>query len=428
MSYVVVPLVVGEAHKEHIAAQVIEPVLAQLEAGGGDRPASAIVVLVEAARVAASAEIRSRVNRLTDRAHGVRVLLWPAVSRLGLRLNARLLAARLRTLAGDSAVVFHCRGEDAVEWATALRQHFTHAGVVADIRGAGAEEVLHSHGYDGPHEADAPRRQAYHVHMSRLHAALANAGAVLSVSPGMIDWLRELGVSDDRLGYVPCAVPRLAYSDALRERTRREHSLTDKVVFEYLGVVASYQYIEDGVIPFFQATLEQHPRAHLLCITTHPVRMRSLLAEAGIPTTATTVMCVPQNEVAGVLAGADCGLLLKGPSRLNRVWQPIKLGEYLASGLPVVVSRGVGRVDALIAESGAGVVVGVPDPARGVVEVEADRTYRTLSEHGPALRAAALALCARHFLWAGHVSTMRQAYHRALESDGVRPAAVSFGP
>jgi hypothetical protein len=135
MSYIVVPIVVGEGHKEHISAQVIEPMLAQLETGGPDRPASAIVVLIEAARVAVSSSTGRRVGRLARRVPGMRALLWPIVNRFGLRVNAWLLAARLRMLVGRRAVVFQCRGEDAVEWATALQQHVSHAGIVADIRG-----------------------------------------------------------------------------------------------------------------------------------------------------------------------------------------------------------------------------------------------------------------------------------------------------
>ena len=413
--YAVLHLVAGEAHKDLIGPQVVDHLAAQRDLPGEGRPAIAAVGLIEPARVALRAAVRARVRELGARAAGVRVALLPYVGRLGLGANARLLAPRVRALVGRRPVVFHCRGEGAVEWAAALARHCGRAGIVADIRGAGPEEALFARGFDGPDAADARARREYHVHLSRLHAALADAGVVLSVSPGMLDWLHGLGVSRDQLVYVPCCVPRLRYSERVRAEVRQSLGLTGKVVYSYVGIIARYQHIDDGLVPFVRETTARHDDAHLLALTDEPERMRGLLEAGGVPGDRATVLRVPQTEVGTLLSAADCGCILKAPSHLNRTWQPIKLGEYLASGVPVVVSRGVGSVDSLIERAGAGVVVDVFDRSPGDLAAEVERTYRLVRERGDAMRRCALALCEREFLWSEYVDVVRSAYRRALQ-------------
>jgi FkbM family methyltransferase len=82
------------------------------------------------------------------------------------------------------------------------------------------------------------------------------------------------------------------------------------------------------------------------------------------------------------LQACDVGLMPMADTAFNRSRWPVKVGDYLSSGLPVAATR-VGEVGKIVAESGAGVAT-APDPeafARGVADV--------LSSRGPALRALA---------------------------------------
>jgi len=317
-------------------------------------------------------------------------------------------------MVGQRRVVFHCRTEIAAEWALALRRHFPDAGIVADIRGALPEEILYARGFDGPKTADAQGVRHYHEHLSRLHGALAGTGRVISVSPGMLDWLESLGVDRRRLLYVPCCVAEVTYAPAQREAARVKLGLRDKLVFAYLGTITRYQHIEDGVLPFFLAVNSVCENAHLLCITNEPERMLQLAETAGVKRTAITTMSVPQGEVAGYLSASDCGLLLRAPAPINRLWQPTKLGEYLAAGVPMIVSRGVGRVDKLVEDFGAGIAVDCFGVSHDTLVSEARRVSAELAERGSAMRERAIALCTEQFLWSSYVTPVREAYLSAL--------------
>ncbi len=413
--YAVVHLVVQEAEKPLIGPQVLDHMQWQATAGGPGRPAVVAVGLLEPARVALRSRAAERARELQRRAPAVRVVLLPYVSRLGTRRSAFLIAPRLRRVVGSRRIVFHCRGERAVEWAMALRRAFPGAGIVADIRGPWPEEFLFARGYDGPECADPRSLEGYHLSLSRLHEALAHAGAVISVSAGMLEWLHGLGVARRRLTYVPCCVTRTTFHPDVRRAQRAALGFDGHLVFVYLGILARYQHVAGGVLPFFREVLRHRPTAHLLVLTPDTAEMRSLLEPMKIPPERVTVLSVPQPDVPRYLAAADAGLLLRQPSRLTKVVQPVKLGEYLAAGLPVVVSRGAGRVAEMVERSGAGIVVAYTGDPQEDLAGEVARTCAVLERDGDALRERALKLCEREFLWARYTTAVRDAYRQALE-------------
>jgi glycosyltransferase involved in cell wall biosynthesis len=58
-----------------------------------------------------------------------------------------------------------------------------------------------------------------------------------------------------------------------------------------------------------------------------------------------------------LVTAADEGIAFKQPSFSAKACSPTKLGEMLALEMPVITNSGVGDVDRIIAESGAGVIV-----------------------------------------------------------------------
>jgi glycosyltransferase involved in cell wall biosynthesis len=330
----------------------------------------------------------------------------------------------LRSEVGALPVVFHCRGESAGEWAGALRRYFPGSGVVLDVRGPWPDEFLYARGHDGPDQADHRLRATYFHTLGKLQQALADADEVFSVSPGMLEWLRDLGVKDDRLTYVPCCASNIVFSEEAREKARARLGLEHRLVFAYLGIITRYQHVHEGAVPFFKLVLASRSDAHLLVITPDVEAVREALTAANIPPSATTLLTLPQERVGGTLVAADAGFLLRVPSRLTQVVQPVKLGEYLSAGVPVIVSRGAGRVDDLIAGSDAGVVTdfGLPE---GDDALEVHRVTELISQRGPILRANAAALCRRELLWPVYGEAVRRAYARSLAAGSERSTGDS---
>jgi len=71
------------------------------------------------------------------------------------------------------------------------------------------------------------------------------------------------------------------------------------------------------------------------------------------------------HEVPGYLAAADVGLLLREPCLVNRVASPVKFAEYLAAGLPVLLTEQIGDYSALAAAHRVGCVIPYADLQSG---------------------------------------------------------------
>jgi glycosyltransferase involved in cell wall biosynthesis len=415
-AYTLVHLVAGETTKDLVIPQVVLHMVEQAKVDGPLRPSRVVVVFLEPARIAAQRAVRERVAQIRKLAPSVRVALIPYVSRFGLKANAHVTARLIRRLAGSGDVVFHCRGEWAVLWAAELAGYFDHAGIVADVRGAWPEEALAKRGFSGPENADAQGVRDFHLQLAIVQEALARAGEILTVSSGMRDWLERLGVTPGRLHYVPSCVPRLTYSHAVRVDQRRELGVGDELLYCFLGSAESYATIGDGLAPFLRATFDAFDDVRLLMVTDRPKDMRSILDASGIAESRALIVGAPHDQVWRYLCAADCGCILKQRGRLNRTWQPVKLGEYLAAGLPVVVSCGIGRVDDMITASGAGLAVDLFDGDDADLASEAVRVHDALRNDATRMRERALQLCSDEFLWSRYVDRVRHAYSRALDA------------
>src|SRR6185437_231246 len=197
MSYTLVHVVAGETTKDLIIPQVVGHMVEQAQTIGTDRPARVMVLFLEPARVALRPAVRRRVREFKRSAPALAVRLVPYVSRLGLTRSAALVRWLVPSLRRGS-VVFHCRGETAVQWGAVIAAPMSNVGIVADIRGAWPEELVFARGYDGLDAADARTHADYDKAMSVLREAFDRAGAVLSVSPGMMEWLGSIGVAETR--------------------------------------------------------------------------------------------------------------------------------------------------------------------------------------------------------------------------------------
>lgn len=412
--YVLVHVVAGESLADLIAPQVIDHLVTQARTNGDRRPARVIALFLEPARIALSGRMRRRIAAFRARAPEVEVMLHPFVSRLGVPRNAWVASRRIQRRVNGQRIVFHCRGEQGAEWAAAMQIHLPESVIIADIRGAWPEEFLFSRGYDGPGGADPDTLRGYDHLLGRLRTTLARAAGVISVSPGMLEWLGEQGANRDRLTYVPCCVRTVTFDRAVREKIRGELALSHRIVLAYAGTLGRYQHIEDGLIPFFRAMAERHNDVHLLAIVPEPDALKRMLHAQGIPSDRATIVSVAQHVVARYLSAADAGLLLRAPSRMNRFSQPTKLGEYLSAGLPVVVSRGTGQVDRLIEEDDAGFAVDAFDVPWPRLVAEADRVWRGIRSRGEELRRNAMRLCEREFLWTSYTERVRDVYESAL--------------
>ena len=117
---------------------------------------------------------------------------------------------------------------------------------------------------------------------------------------------------------------------------------SDAPLIVYAGSLGP-QYCPDSMLSLFQLIRQSRPDSHFLVLSGSPELMTHLVSTYDSSLASSmTVMRVDANDVPGWLAAADLGLAFREPTFSMQGVAPIKLGEYLLCGLPVVATHGVG--------------------------------------------------------------------------------------
>lgn len=279
----------------------------------------------------------------------------PVLGRATLNIDARRLARRVRDWFAANAAhgVIHCRNAWASYLAlTARGACASRVPVIADIRGAAAAE-FELYGARS-------RRTAWRVRaMQRVEPFVCrHAAHIVCVSTPLRDNLRRAyGLPADKITVVPTCVDTSAFHfDPQRRAARRQElGLSDRVVVLYCGSLQGWQN-PSGMVAAFQALVQQEPRAHFLALTPDIDAMTATLRAAGVASTAATVRRVEHAQVPGYIMCGDIALLVRDVDAVNAVASPTKFAEYLACGVPVLVSPGIGDTQAVVERHGCGLV------------------------------------------------------------------------
>jgi glycosyltransferase involved in cell wall biosynthesis len=163
-------------------------------------------------------------------------------------------------------------------------------------------------------------------------------------------------------------------------------------------------YLSREMLAFFEAYRRRRPEARLLVLT--PGARERGEAPSGIE-----FRDAFPDEVPALLRTARAGLSFRRPGRAQRAASPVKVSEYLACGLPVVSSAGVGDLDELLPRTRTGLVV------PGFSAEELDRGAHALCallDEGPAVAERCRGLAEERFGLPAAIEAYDRAYRAAL--------------
>ena len=219
------------------------------------------------------------------------------------------------------------------------------------------------------------------------------------------------GVPAARIITVPCSVSLtdFAFNTEARVRMRRQLALpTDALVGVYVGKFGGIYYDEEAFQLFKQTADFFGASFRLLLLTPQvPAVIQAKLAAAGFDPARAIVTQVPFSEVPTYLSTADFAYGLHRPTPYV---SPIKVGEYWANGLPVLLTAGVGDDSGIIATEGGGAVFDLTRPSSVVEALHSIKTQVADPEHRHTIHA----LAARH----RSVERAREAYKALLPAIG----------
>lgn len=169
------------------------------------------------------------------------------------------------------------------------------------------------------------------------------------------------GVDRDKVRTMPCCVDldRFSFQATDRGSIRKKLGLSDSdIVGIYTGKLGGI-YLDKEAIQIIRATKEQlgAEKFFLIILSPDHEAWRKSLVEANIDSNRYYIGFVDQSEVGAYLSASDFAFSLHRPTSSKIGISPIKNGEYMANGLPIVIPSGIGDDSALINKNEFGVVV-----------------------------------------------------------------------
>lgn len=275
-------------------------------------------------------------------------------------LAAPRLARRLDALVGQLRPdILHCRSY--MPLAGALKAAGRHrAKLIFDMRGFWLDQRIEG-GMWNPKDLSGRLLIRHFRALERRGYAEAAAIVVLTHDAKRVVEAQP-AYRGAPISVIPCSVDqdRFRVDSALRAAKRAELGLSaDTPVIAYLGS-ASPLYRMDLLYRFLDAVLARSPGVRLMLVGNHDAQEHArAAARHGVTLDPGSLICrrVAHHEVPAMLNAADLGIsfIIGTPSSLGV--SATKVGEYLACGLPVASSAGVGDIRRIIAEGENGMIL-----------------------------------------------------------------------
>jgi len=134
----------------------------------------------------------------------------------------------------------------------------------------------------------------------------------------------------------------------------QKHS--NKIILVYSGSYAAWQNSSELKKLFIQA-LNIFDDVIFKIISYEQEKFQSLFSVESELLPRINILSVEPEEVNEELSKCNCGILLRENNLINNVSSPLKFAEYLAAGLPVLLSEGVGDTESIIKKYNVGVII-----------------------------------------------------------------------
>jgi glycosyltransferase involved in cell wall biosynthesis len=185
-----------------------------------------------------------------------------------------------------------------------------------------------------------------------------HADAIVVLTDRLRDDFVRRGVRSP-ITVIPCCVDvhRFRFDPALRSARRRQLNVESGKVLVYVGKTGPRYLVDDTML--LAKAIARRVRDVRLLVVTHEeaASFEAVARRCGFDPSLLTVCRAAPADVPGWLSAADAGMALVRNTPSERGSSPIKISEYLASGLPVAITPAIGDMSAAVEHESLGVVV-----------------------------------------------------------------------
>jgi glycosyltransferase involved in cell wall biosynthesis len=314
-----------------------------------------------------------------------------------------------------------------------LARPFTRSRLIFDIRGLMADEYVDAGSWPAQGLLYRLTKAA-----ERWLVRSADGFVVLTHKARELLFPSANGASENETGesevegrpvaVIPCCVDlkqfRMANA-AGREAVRHRLGAEGRRVVVYVGSLGGW-YLTGATLDLLEQARRQDPATFALILTQRETEQAvSQLRARGFTSADFHVTSAAPSEVPDYLAAADIALSLIKPCYSKQASSPTKIAEYLACGVPVISTAGIGDLDELFAREQVGVILDRLATADYDSALrEADRLRAT-----PELRSRCRQVAAAHFdLESVGGARYRRLYQRLSPSSRVAEPRPAWAP
>lgn len=206
-------------------------------------------------------------------------------------------------------------------------------------------------------------RKVYHYFKKKELEFLKEADAVISLTHSARQEIESWDIGAAPITVIPCCVDTQLFDPEglkpeQREALRRKADLpSNKLILGYVGSLGTWYLLEDMLI-FYKTWLRLHPGTVFFFVTTEPKEMILSAAERHqVPAEHIFVTSARREEMPYYISLMDFGLFFIRQAFSKKASSPVKQGELMAMGVPVICNSGVGDSDHIIRTYGSGELV-----------------------------------------------------------------------
>jgi len=207
-------------------------------------------------------------------------------------------------------------------------------------------------------------RMVYRYFKAKEKEFLKNAATTISLTEAgkkiIHDWK---DFEQTPIEVIPCCADLHHFNrdrvetDQVKEWGKKIKIDSGNFVVSYLGSLGTW-YLADEMFRFFKQLLISRPEAKFLLITPDTKSMIDKIAEKQeIPSSSIIVQQAKRSEVPALLLLSDISLFFIKPVFSKQASSPVKMGEILAMGIPVIANTGVGDVDSIVNDTRCGILI-----------------------------------------------------------------------
>jgi glycosyltransferase involved in cell wall biosynthesis len=188
------------------------------------------------------------------------------------------------------------------------------------------------------------------------HQQRKNAAGLMPVTEGYQQELLTQEVRPDRIVVVPCSVDNKLFKFDVQSRLelRKQLGWEKTTIGIYVGKFGGLYY-NDEAFRVYQQFFNLVPDFRLILLTPQPKEeIEQQLLNFKIDLTKVYIASVPHHQVPVYLSAADFAFATYKPGPSKKYLSPVKIGEYWANGLPVLLTEGIGDESEIIKNEGGG--------------------------------------------------------------------------